>query len=191
MARPLSASDDEILNAAQQVLQRRGADGFTVSEVAREIGLSRTAITLRFKSGDELKRILVQRQIVQFKSHIDSLTVTQGGAGLLAIAEMIGGMLGGRDRFSHYMMRHLPANADSDMVAMEQQRSKLLRDAIGAAMPETAIGKAEAIDAFMTHITGSILYWQLSDAADVKAFLRQRTLNWLKLCGIPTDEVTP
>jgi AcrR family transcriptional regulator len=188
MARPLSASDDQILDIAYDVLRRRGADGFTVSEVAREIGLSRAAITLRFKSGEELKRILLQRQIKQFKVHIDALTIRRGGAGLLAIAEMIGGMIGGRDRFSHFMMRYLPANTDSELFRMEEQRGKLLRDAVGAAMPETAIGKAAAIDAFMAHITGTLLYWQLSEGADVKAFLRKRTLNWLKLSRIPVVE---
>jgi AcrR family transcriptional regulator len=188
MARPLTASDDQILDAAYNVLRRRGADGFTVSEVARDVGLSRTAITLRFKSGDELKRLLLQRQIKQFKAHIDALTITRGGAGLLVIADMLGGMIGGRDRFSHFMMQYLPANADSELVGLEERRGKLLRDAIGAAMPETAIDRAAAIDAFMAHITGTVLYWQLSEGADIKQFLRQRTLNWLKLSGIPVDE---
>jgi AcrR family transcriptional regulator len=49
MARPLSATDEDILQSAQQVMRRRGFEGFSLSEVAREVGLTRTAIALRFK----------------------------------------------------------------------------------------------------------------------------------------------
>lgn len=188
MARPLSATDEEILETAQKVLQRRGLDGFSVSEVAREVGLSRTAITLRFKSGDELKRTLVRRGAAEYEARVMALDAKQGSAGLLAIAEMIGEMAGTRDNFSSFMLKYTSNIKDPILLRLEERRGQILREAIAKAMPETAIDKNDAADAFMAHVTGSLLSWQSSDMPNGRQFLRERTLSWLQLVGIPIDE---
>ncbi|CAN7630548.1 TetR/AcrR family transcriptional regulator [Phenylobacterium sp. LjRoot225] len=188
MARPLSATDDQILEAAQEVLLRRGLDGFSVSEVAREVGLSRTAITLRFKSGDELKRTLVRRRVAQYEAQVMALDVEQGSAGLLAIVDMIAEKAGSRDKFSSFMLRYTSNIKDPILLELEQRRGQILRTAIAKVMPETAIDKSAAVDAFMANITGSLLNWQPSHDMDARQFLRERTFNWLRLVGIPVDE---
>jgi len=188
MARPVSATDDEILNASQQVLKRRGLDGFSVSEVARELGLSRTAITLRFKSADELKRTLITRNAESFEARVLALDIRQGAAGLLAIAELIGGMAGGRDNFSNFMMRYTSNVQDPILVKLEERRGEILRTAIARAMPETAITRDDAVDAFMAHITGSLMNWHTQGDLDGRQFLHKRAMNWIRLVGIPVEE---
>lgn len=187
MARPLSATDDEILEAAQQVIARRGPDGFSISEVAREVGLSRAAITLRFK-GDELKRVLMNRYVDVFDANLQALNIERGSAGLLAIAEQIATNAASQGRFSSFMLQYSANIQDAIALEMERKRGQILRAAIAKAMPETAIELEAAVDAFMAHITGSLLYWQTSDAPDARRFLRDRTLNWLRLAGIAVDE---
>lgn len=188
MARPLSATDDEILGAAQQVLAQHGLDGFSVSEVARKLGLSRAAITLRFKSSDELKRTLVKRNADSFEAMFRSLEVDQGASGLLAIVDMIGGMVGGRNNFSSFMMRYTANLQDPVLLQLEERRGEILRSIIARAMPETGIDKADAVDAFMAQLTGSLMYWQSGSDLDARQFLRKRVLNWLRLVGIPLEE---
>ncbi len=188
MARPLSATDDEILQAAQQVLMRRGLNGFSVSEVARELGLSRTAITLRFKSADALKRTLIKRNAKSFEARIASLRVERGAAGLLLIADMIGQMVGGRENFSSFMMRYTANVKDPILLELEEQRGVILRSCVARAMPETAIATEDAVDAFMAHLTGSLLNWQTRTESDAREFLRRRVRNWLALVGIPIEE---
>jgi AcrR family transcriptional regulator len=188
MARPLSATDDEILDAAQHVMARRGPDGFSVSEVAREVGLSRTAISLRFKNGEELKRTLMKRNAAEFEARVRALDVRKGAAGLLAIADMIGRLVGSRDQFSGFMLRYTVKVKDPIHLELEERRGEILRTTIAKAMPETAIDKRAAADAFMAHLTGSLLSWQTSDQPDAGQFLRERVLNWLRLVGIPVEE---
>lgn len=188
MARPLSATDDEILSASQQVLKRRGLDGFSVSEVARELGLSRTAITLRFKSADELKRTLIKRNAESFEARVMTLDIRQGASGLLAIADLIGGMAGGRENFSSFMMRYTANVQDPILLQLEEKRGEILRIAIAKAMPETAIAREEAVDAFMAHLTGSLMNWHTQGDLDGRQFLRKRAMNWIRLVGIPVEE---
>lgn len=188
MARPLSATDDEILEAAGKVMRRRGPDGFSVSEVAREVGLSRTAIILRFKGGDELKRTLMRKNAAEFEARVSALETGHGAAALLAIADMIAQMAGSRDNFSGFMLRYTANVSDPILFGLEERRGEVLRAAIARAMPETAIEKGAAVDAFMAHLTGSLLYWQTSDELDARRFLRQRVMNWLRLVGISVDE---
>lgn len=188
MARPLSATDDEILGAAQLVLTRRGLDGFSVSEVARELGLSRTAITLRFKSGDELKRTLIKRNAERFDTLVSALDIEEGAAGLLAVAGMIGALAGGRGNFSSFMTRYTANIQDPILLQLEERRGEILRAAVARAMPKTAINKEDAVDAFMAQLTGSLLNWQTRSGPDARQFLLDRALNWIRLAGIPVEK---
>lgn len=190
MARPLSATDEEILNAAHHVVLRRGLDGFSVSEVAREVGLSRTAITLRFKSAEELKRSLMQRRAEQFEALLSAMDVKPGAAGLLAIAETIGEKAGTRESFSSFMLRFTSSTRDAALLELEARRGKSLRAVIDRAMPKTAIQHHAAVEAFSAHLIGSLLHWQASEEPDGKRFLRARTLDWLRLAGVPLSEGT-
>eukprot|EP00456_Euglypha_rotunda_P039096 TRINITY_DN30055_c0_g1_i1.p3 TRINITY_DN30055_c0_g1~~TRINITY_DN30055_c0_g1_i1.p3 ORF type:complete len:100 (-),score=30.11 TRINITY_DN30055_c0_g1_i1:11-310(-) len=79
MVRPKLATDDEILDAASLVMARRGLHGFTVTEVASEIGLSRAAIVLRFKSAEELKSALTIRMVAPLLRSLDAIPPIPGG----------------------------------------------------------------------------------------------------------------
>jgi AcrR family transcriptional regulator len=127
MARPLSATDDEILQSAQQVMHRRGFEGFSLSEVAREVGLTRTAIALRFKSTDELKRTLIKRSMADFEARLADLELQQGAASLLAIADRIAEMAGSQDKFSGYMLRFSSNIKDPVLLEVEERRGMILR----------------------------------------------------------------
>jgi AcrR family transcriptional regulator len=188
MARPLSATDEDILQSAQHVMRRSGFEGFSLSQVAREVGLTRTAIALRFKSTDELKRTLVRRNMVEFEARLADLTLKPGAASLLAIADRIAEMAGSQENFSGYMLRYSSNINDPVLLDVEERRGTLLRGAIATAMPQTAIDRQAAADVFMAHLTGSLLNWQTSNEANARQFIRERVLNWLRLAGIPCDE---
>ena len=64
MPRPKLKSDDEVLEAATVVLKRCGPIEFTLSGVAKEVGLSRAALIQRFTNRDTLLvRMLDGRQL--------------------------------------------------------------------------------------------------------------------------------
>jgi AcrR family transcriptional regulator len=187
MARPLSVTDDQILEATERVVARFGAHRLTISQVARDVGLSRAAITLRFTGADALKRLVMERMVNRFEADLAAMRIDHGASGLLAIAEMLGGKLKSREQFSSFWVRFTSNIHDPIMLEMEERRGGALRSLIAGVMPETAIGKEEAVDLFMALMIGSMMNWQVGDHPDAGAFLRERAQAWIRLAGIPLD----
>lgn len=188
MARPISVTDEEILDATERVAARFGLHGLTVSEVAREVGLTRAAISLRFEGVPELKRLLLERMVTAFQERLQGFSPEPGAQGLLLIAERIGGMMRGREQFRNFWTRHTLNLADPVALEMEERRGALLRRLIADAMPETAIPRDAAVEAFMAQLTGSMMHWQASTHPDPAAFLRDRAADWIRLAHIPMGE---
>lgn len=184
MARPMSVTDEEILEAAHAVMARCGSDGFTVSEVARRVGLSRAAITHRFKGVEELRILLLKQMSHTFEDALAQLKGEPGAAGLVEIAEFVGGWTGMRTNFTAYMLDYSANIAAGAGVAAEVRRGEALRTAVAHVMPPLSVGPTAAVDAFMAHLIGSLFAWQSTDQSDAADFLRERTQEWLKLAGI-------
>lgn len=188
MARPLSATDDEILEAAERVMAAHGPQGFSVSKVAQEIGLSRAAITLRFENPAVLKREVYARATARMENAIADWKLERGPAGLLEIASRIGRMVGGKSQLGLFMMRMSENISDPAAREMELERGRILRDAVARAMPETAVSLKDAANAFMAQITGSLIAWQSSPVEDAEAFLVERIGIWLTMAGLAKSE---
>jgi AcrR family transcriptional regulator len=82
MPRPKLRSDDEVLEAATGVLKRCGPIGFTLSEVAKEVGLSRAALIQRFTNRDTLLLRMMERSVRQVQIHLDAMPSGAGPQGL-------------------------------------------------------------------------------------------------------------
>jgi TetR/AcrR family macrolide resistance operon transcriptional repressor len=185
MARTQTVSDDEIFMAAQNVITRRGVHGFTLKDVASEVGLSRAAIILRFQSTHELKVRLMDRMADAFISLLAKLPTAPGGDSLLAVAAFIGGHLGRRESVPSYFANYTANMEERELAAIERRRGAALRAAILTAMPESRIERETAAALFNAHLTGTIMNWVAADDEDSVAFLVYKTKAWLRLAGIP------
>lgn len=185
MARTQTVSDDEILMAARNVITRRGVHGFTLTDVASEVGLSRAAIILRFQSTHELKVRLMTRMTDAFISRLATLPSAPGGDNLLEVAAFIGGNLGNRDSVPSFFANYTANMEERELAAIEIRRGAALRTAILTVMPDTRIDREAAAELFNAHITGIIMNWVATDEADAVAFLVQKSKQWLRLAGIP------
>jgi AcrR family transcriptional regulator len=185
MARTPSVSDDEIFEAARKVIDRLGANRFTVTDVASEVGLSRAAIILRFKSTQALKVLLLNRMVDQFNQLLEGLPKTPGGDNLLAVAAFIGERTSNRGALPSFFANYAANMNDPDLAALEKRRGEALRKAVARVMPKTAIGRDAAVDAFCAHLTGSIMAALAADDTAPRAYLVARTRDWLRLAGIP------
>jgi TetR/AcrR family macrolide resistance operon transcriptional repressor len=188
MGRLQSVTDQEILQAARKVIAKRGPDAFTLSEVAGEVGLSRAAIILRFKSTQALKVTIVRQQVGQFLDAIEKVQGKPGGDGLLEVAAFLGAYVGSRKGSAAFFRSYSSNVQDRELVKLESERGGALRAVISRVMPKVAIEHEAAVDAFNTHIAGSIIIWLGSNDRDAHAFLVRRTKEWLRLVGIPYSE---
>lgn len=166
-------------------MARRGVHGFTLTDVAAEVGLSRAAIILRFKSTHELKVRLMTRMAEQFAQLVGSLPHPPGGDGLLEVAAFIGRHLGNRKSLPSFFATYSANMEERELAAIEKMRGAALRNAILRVMPDTCIGREAAAAAFSAHLTGTIMSWVGEDDPDAVAYLVQKTRDWLRLAGIP------
>ncbi|MFC4312480.1 TetR/AcrR family transcriptional regulator [Steroidobacter flavus] len=188
MARPVIASDEDILQAAHRVLDRRGPDAFSIAEVAAEAGISRATIILRFRSTSALKLTLLSQVIQQFAAAIAQVPKPKGGDGLLHIAAFIGGHLHSRESSAKFFSRYNASLQDPELTALEHKRGKVLLDAISEVMPKVAIEHDLAVRAFLSQLTGNIIAWLAMDDPDSRRYLVLRTRDWLQLAGIRYSE---
>lgn len=184
MARPQTVTDEEIFRAARAVIIRRGTDSFTLSEVAAEVGLSRAAIILRFKSTHALKVKLIGQMVDGFCQVLETLPRTPSGDHLLELAALIGGMISTPESLSGFFSRYNANLQDEELAALEVRRGDALRAAISRVMPETSVSHEAAVNAFRAHLTGSIMEWPVLKGVNPRTHLVQRTTEWLSLAGI-------
>lgn len=188
MARPFTASDEEILTAAESVLARRGADGFSMAEVAAEVGLSRAAIILRFTSTQALKVKVLSQLVDRFVEALDGLPQSASGDNLLHLAAFIGNHTGSREGSARFFANFSANLDDRDLLRLETRRGEALSAAISKAMPKIAIEHEDAVVAFRAHLTGTIFSWLGSSDSDARRYVVLRTKEWLKLAGIKFSE---
>jgi TetR/AcrR family macrolide resistance operon transcriptional repressor len=187
MARPLTATDDDIVKAAYAVVQRVGYEGFTISEVARQLGLTRAAITQRFGSADQLKTIVCRLTAEQLEGLINQLSAVPGPEGLLEFATFLGGMIGSRENLSSFLQGYSRTIHDQVRLQLEERRGRAMRAAIQRVMPPCNVVPEIAADMFMTFMSGSMLAWKSGRSEDAISFLREQTLQWMELAGIEYD----
>lgn len=190
MARPKQVSDEEVFSAAQRLYMLRGHQHFTLSELARELDISRSAIIQRFEGVDALKRTLSEQALAYFEQLLGAVPASRSGASLMALAECLGNMLGGRAQLASFLQGFQADLADEALAQLDTRRTEALFDAVSERMPEMAIEHDAAVEAFVAHLGGTLLQWQvLSEDVNPSDFLSARTRVWLRLAGIPLEEV--
>ena len=184
MSRVPTVSDEAIYDAARNVMMKRGPDAFTLAEVAGEVGLSRAAIILRFKSTHALKVSLLEKMVEQFESAIDKLPKQPGAENLVRVAAFIGSILPPRESLTFFFSTYSRNMQDQDLVQLEIRRGMALREAIARVMPKTVLSKEASVHSFNAFMGGTILDWQARTEVDAQTYLVARAREWLKLAGL-------
>lgn len=169
-------------------MSRRGPDAFSIAEVASEVGLSRAAIILRFKSTQALKIASLTKMVEQFTTAMESLPQTPSGDNLLRLAAFIGSYVRSRESSARFFSNYSANIQDRDLLQLEIQRGEALHTAVSNVMPPVAVDHASAVTAFCAHLSGSIVAWIGLGDTDSRRYLVVRTSEWLRLAGIRFNE---
>ncbi len=100
MPRPKLKSDDEVLEAATVVLKRCGPIEFTLSGVAKEVGLSRAALIQRFTNRDTLLMRMMERGVEQVRHYLNAIPIGAGPQGLWEFLQVLVRSMNTRNDFS-------------------------------------------------------------------------------------------
>lgn len=187
MARPQSVSESEILDAANRVISRVGPDAFTLAAVAREVGLTRAAITFRFECARGLKLKALEKRAEAFTEMLEGLYIEPGGNGLLKLAGFIGSLPKNAANLISYLSVSNSNLDDEDLMAIEKRRGAALRATIVRAIPDSVTDKHALAAVFSAHLTGSLVAWASSGEDDGQSYLLKRTSMLLDMIGISYD----
>lgn len=163
MPRPKTVSDDEVLSGALEVLGARGT-GFTLTEVAEHVGLSRATLIQRFGDRDALLVRMAEHEVALTREWLNGLPVEQGPKALWRFLETIVGSMGAGDGFSVRVAVAALETANPRLRVLAGQRYRLVQEAIAQRLPEGPDRMERAVH-LHTIIAGASMQWAASDGS--------------------------
>jgi TetR/AcrR family transcriptional repressor of nem operon len=69
-----------ILDSAERLVQRRGFNGFSYADIARELGLTKASLHYHFATKAELGRALIERYAARFAADLEEIDAAGAGS---------------------------------------------------------------------------------------------------------------
>ncbi len=166
MARPRTHSDEDILAAAQAVLLRQGPGGFTLSDAAAEVGMSRPALIQRFGNRESLMQAIAAREVEQTRAWIETLP-RESGVGplwtfLKAAVRSMGPSQSQGAQFDARIALAAVESGDAHLAASGAERHRLVQEAIAARLPEGTRDPMALSLAIHGLMAGAVVQWLVS-----------------------------
>ena len=177
MPRPKTVSDEDVLNAALEVLAREGAD-FTLTDVAHAVGLSRPTLIQRFGDKKELLRRMARQEVEATAAWLETLPVREGAEGLDEfLSDIVLGMGSGSGFSARVAIAAFEAH-DPVLRRSAERRYALVIDAISARLPPGP-ERSELAVHLHSVIAGATMHWVASpQTEDLGEFVLAR-VRWI------------
>lgn len=157
MPRPKLKSDDEVLEAATVVLKRCGPIEFTLSGVAKEVGLSRAALIQRFTNRDTLLVRMMERGVEQVRHYLNAIPIGAGPQGLWEFLQVLVRSMNTRNDFSvNYLISWYELQVP-ELRTLAIQRNRAVVEGIRKRLPPGAPAAAELL--LHSVIAGATMQW--------------------------------
>lgn len=181
MPRPKLHSDDTILAAAQKVLLVRGPSSFTLSDVAREVGISRAALIQRFTDKATLHLKVMERSTREVRDYFADASPETGLAALWTLLkDLIDGM-GAGEGFAGYLLLEWSDVVDERLNALARERNALVRAAIRDRLPNAPRDPDNAATLIQSVIQGATMQWLIDKRGALNIFVIDRTRLMLEI----------
>ncbi len=179
MPRPRLYSDDQLLDAALQVLLNKGPSAFTLSDVASAIGMSRAAVIQRFTDKATLHRRVMEKLTREVVDYFEAHRVETGlGPVRALLADLISGMGSGAG-MEGYLLLMWGDVRDPALRKLAAERNRLVRQAIEIRLPGGASVAAQSASIIQAVIQGSCMQWLVEPHGDLSEFMLRQTLQAL------------
>ncbi|WP_284154777.1 TetR/AcrR family transcriptional regulator [Algicella marina] len=176
MPRPKTVSDEEVLGAALDVMASRGMI-FTLSDIARHVGLSRATLIQRFGDRDSILRRIAEQEVEATRLWLEGLPIIEGDDALWQFLEMIVSSMGQGDGFSARVQIAAFESRDAKLRSLAAQRYALVQKAIAARIPNNA-ERFETSQHLHAIIAGATMQWVVTDGSEGLSDFVLRRLRW-------------
>ncbi|MCC5968676.1 MAG: TetR/AcrR family transcriptional regulator [Pararhodobacter sp.] len=162
MTRPKTISDENVLAAALEVLAESG-DSFTLSDLAKRVGLSRATLIQRFGNREAILLRIATHEAEATQAWLESLPLDSSGNELWPFLEEIVGSMGRGDGFSARVTLAALEARDPALRALAHRRYTLVQSAIAARLPPGA-ERDRTAEHLHAIIAGATMQWVASDS---------------------------
>jgi AcrR family transcriptional regulator len=183
MSRRKSISDEEILDRALPLMAREGPAGFTLAQLAREIGVAPATLLQRF--GD--KRTLVERAFSRdnerFVAWIEDLPESVGADVVVQIYTDATKLFGDNPNLADHLLWLREDIRDPVMNRLALQRFKMFRAAIVKRLPPMRVPANTAARLLDAQFHGAVVQWALEPKGRLADFMARSLRDWFRLAG--------
>lgn len=174
MPRPKLVSDDQVLDATHTAMLRLGPERFTLSDVAKAVGLSRAALIQRFTDKRTLHLKVMERSTQEVRDYFAAASKEQGLIPLWTmLRDLIGGM-GSGEGFAGYLLLAWDDVNDTALNRLARERNRLVHTAIFERLPDTA-DRAESATLIQMVIQGACMLWLVEPQGTLAGYTENET----------------
>jgi AcrR family transcriptional regulator len=184
MGRRKSISDEEILDRALPLMAAAGPAGFTLADVAREVGVAPATLIQRFGDKQTLVLKAFARDNDRFIPWLGNLPKGVGADIVVGIYADATRLFGDNPSLSDHLLWLREDIRDPAMNRLAQQRFKLFRAEIVRRLPPLPIPADRAARLLDAQYHGAVVQWALEPEGKLADFVADSLTDWFRLSGL-------
>src|SRR5215469_11080585 len=184
MPRPRSISDEEILDRALPLMAKAGPAGFTLADVAREVGMAPATLIQRFGDKQTLIERAFARDNERFVPWLKSLPQGVGADVVVRIYADATRLFGDNPSLSDHLLWLREDIRDPAMNRLAKQRFRLFRAEIVRRLPPLPIPADRAARLLDAQYHGAVVQWALEPEGALADFVAESLTDWFRIAGL-------
>ena len=183
MPRRKSTSDREILDLALPLMASAGPNGFTLADLAREVGVAPATLLQRFGSKQALIEQAFARDNERFVAWIEALPMGVGADMVIAIYADAAALFGDNPSLADHLLWLREDMRDPVLNRLSLQRFALFRAAIVQRLPPMRVPADTAARLLDAQFHGAVVQWGLEPHGRLADFVARSLADWFRLAG--------
>jgi AcrR family transcriptional regulator len=183
MPRHKSISDEDLLDRALPVMARLGPSGYTLADIAREVGVSPATLLQRFGDKQTLTERAFSRDNERFVVWLKSLPEGTGADAVVRIYGEATKLFGDNPSLSDHLLWLREDIRDPGFNRLALHRFKLFRAEILKRLPKMPIPAATAARLLDAQYHGAVIQWALEPRGKLVDFVMRNLRDWFRLGG--------
>ncbi len=184
MPRHKSISDEEILERALPLMARAGPAGFTLADVAKEVGVSPATLFQRFGDRQTLIHKAFAQDNARFLPWLESLPKGVGAEIVIGIYADATKLFGDNPSMADHLLWLREDIRDPALNRLARERFTLFRKEIVKRLPKMPIARDRAASLLDAQYHGTVMQWALEPKGKLHDFVRQSLRDVFRLCGL-------
>jgi AcrR family transcriptional regulator len=184
MPRRKLISDEEILERALRVMAQSGPGGFTMADVAREVGVASATLFQRFGDKQTLIERVFARDNERFVAWLEGLPAGVGADAVIHVYSEATKLFGDDPSVADHLLWLREDIRDPTLNRLALERFKLFRAVILKRLHAMPISPDRAADLLDALYHGSVVQWALEPRGRLADFVTASLRDCFRLCGL-------